>query len=231
MNSCEKNARIVCRMKSVDVTRVIPSRYAISVATVDLPVPVAPPTRMTIGRSSSRSSWYRRSCRSASRPSTSPRVAMAMLLEPVELDDVARRAREVVADAPRERVRAIGRDADRHQRPRHQAARVRQPVLAAERQRHDPARLRSCPYLRRHEREERLVEPGRDDLVVGEHDAGAALERMLRDHVDRGRLDLDEERVRVDASRARRRARRGGRGSATRGRRRRRDGRPERGRW
>ena len=57
MNSCEKNARIVWRMKSVEVTRVIPSRYAISVATVDLPVPVAPPTRMTIGRSSSRSSW------------------------------------------------------------------------------------------------------------------------------------------------------------------------------
>jgi len=26
MNSCEKNARIVCRMKSVEVTRVIPSR-------------------------------------------------------------------------------------------------------------------------------------------------------------------------------------------------------------
>ena len=45
MNSSEKNARIVCRTKSVDVTRVIPSRYAASVATVDLPVPVAPPTR------------------------------------------------------------------------------------------------------------------------------------------------------------------------------------------
>ena len=57
MNSCEKNARIVCRTKSVDVTRVIPRRYAISVATVDLPVPVAPPIRITIGRSSSRNSW------------------------------------------------------------------------------------------------------------------------------------------------------------------------------
>jgi hypothetical protein len=55
MNSWEKNARIVCRMKSVDVTRVMPSRYAISVATVDFPVPVAPPTRIMIGRSSSRS--------------------------------------------------------------------------------------------------------------------------------------------------------------------------------
>ena len=57
MNSCEKKARIVCRMKSVEVTRVIPRRYAISVATVDLPVPVAPPTKTMIGRSSSRSSW------------------------------------------------------------------------------------------------------------------------------------------------------------------------------
>ena len=37
MNSCEKNARIVWRTKSVDVTRVMPSRYATSVATVDLP--------------------------------------------------------------------------------------------------------------------------------------------------------------------------------------------------
>ena len=44
MNSFEKNVRIVCRMKSVDVTRVIPSRCAASVAIVDLPVPVAPPT-------------------------------------------------------------------------------------------------------------------------------------------------------------------------------------------
>jgi hypothetical protein len=51
MNSSEKNARIVCRMKSVDVTRVMPSRYAISVAIRDFPVPVAPPTSTTIGRS------------------------------------------------------------------------------------------------------------------------------------------------------------------------------------
>ena len=49
MNSREKNARIVWRTKSVDVTRVIPSRCATSVATVDLPVPVAPPMSTTIG--------------------------------------------------------------------------------------------------------------------------------------------------------------------------------------
>ena len=53
----------------------------------------------------------------------------------------------------------------------------------------------------------RSSRPGRDDLVVGEHDAGAARERMLGDDVDRGRLDLDEVRVGVDAPRARPRAR------------------------
>ena len=44
MNSLEKNARIVWRTKSVEVTRVMPSRCAASVASVDFPVPVAPPT-------------------------------------------------------------------------------------------------------------------------------------------------------------------------------------------
>ena len=39
-----------------DVTRVTPRRYAISVATVDLPVPVASPMSTMIGRSSSSSS-------------------------------------------------------------------------------------------------------------------------------------------------------------------------------
>ena len=56
MNSSEKNARIVWRTKSVEVTRVMPSRCATSVATVDLPVPVAPPTSTTIGMSRLRSS-------------------------------------------------------------------------------------------------------------------------------------------------------------------------------
>ena len=45
MNSGEKNARIVWRMKSVDATRVMPSRCATSAATVDLPVPVEPPIK------------------------------------------------------------------------------------------------------------------------------------------------------------------------------------------
>jgi hypothetical protein len=77
MNSFEKNARMVCRMKSVDVTRVMPSRYAASVATVDLPVPVAPPTSTMIGKSSSCSSRKRRKRRTASEPSASPRTSTA----------------------------------------------------------------------------------------------------------------------------------------------------------
>ena len=52
MNSSEKNARIVWRITSVDVTRVIPRRCATSVATLDLPLPVPPPIITTIGRSS-----------------------------------------------------------------------------------------------------------------------------------------------------------------------------------
>ena len=52
MNSWEKKARIVWRTKSVDVTRVMPSRHAASVATVDLPVPVAPPMSTMSGSSS-----------------------------------------------------------------------------------------------------------------------------------------------------------------------------------
>ena len=49
MYSGAKNARSVCRTMSVEVTRLIPSRCATSVATVDLPVPVAPPMRTMIG--------------------------------------------------------------------------------------------------------------------------------------------------------------------------------------
>ena len=77
MNAGEKNARIVCRMKSVDVTRVIPSRWAVSVAIVDLPVPVAPPTRRMIGMSSWRSAWSRRRRRIVRLPSASPSTSEA----------------------------------------------------------------------------------------------------------------------------------------------------------
>ena len=77
MNSAEKNARIVWRTKSVDVTRVMPRRCADSVATVDLPVPVAPPTSRITGRSSSRSAANCRSRRIVPAPSASPSTATA----------------------------------------------------------------------------------------------------------------------------------------------------------
>ena len=77
MNSGEKKARIVWRMKSVDVTRVIPSRCAASVAIVDLPVPVAPPMSRMTGTSSWCSAWSRRSRRIVRPPSSSPRTSAA----------------------------------------------------------------------------------------------------------------------------------------------------------
>ena len=64
--------------------------------------------------------------------------------------------------------------------------------------------------------------PARYDVVRREHDLGATRERSLGDDVDRRRLQLDEEDVRVDPSRAPRGAPRGRRGCPTRGRRRRR---------
>ena len=77
-SSSLKNARIVWRMKSVDVTRVMPSRCAASVATIDLPVPVAPPTSRTIGTSSERSAASRRSREMTTAPAASPRTSAAV---------------------------------------------------------------------------------------------------------------------------------------------------------
>ena len=54
-----------------------PEPVRASVATVDLPVPVAPPTRTITGRSSSWSSRKRRSRRTASEPSSSPSTSIA----------------------------------------------------------------------------------------------------------------------------------------------------------
>ena len=89
-----KYARIVWRMKSVEVTRVIPSRWAVSVATVDLPVPVAPPTSRTIGRSRACNDASPRKCETTRRPSGSPSTSARELLEPFGLDRArARRAR------------------------------------------------------------------------------------------------------------------------------------------
>ena len=73
-------------MKSVEVTRVIPSRWAASVATVDLPVPVAPPTSSRIGRSSAAQR------REPAHPEDDPSALVLAeqlggdLLEPLELD-------------------------------------------------------------------------------------------------------------------------------------------------
>ena len=123
------------------------------------------------------------------RPSSSPRSARSS----------SSRAREL--------VRALGRDAGRDQRARHQPLRVGQPVLAAERQRLGAAPLAHARTAVLGEREQRARRgPSRDDLVVGEHDLDAARGRRLGDDVDRRRLDLDDVDLGVDARRARARS-------------------------
>ena len=69
MYSSAKNARSVWRTTSVDVTRLMPSRYATSVATVDLPVPVAPPISRMIGLAHAGTCCGRRDSTASSRPS------------------------------------------------------------------------------------------------------------------------------------------------------------------
>ena len=223
MNSGEKNARIVWRMKSVEATRVIPSRWATSAATVDLPVPVEPPISTMIGTSSV--------CRSASRcrrptarsPSSSPSISAREHVEPLELDRPLATLGEIDLDPPRELVRTVGGNAGRDQRARHHALRIRQ----ARRRRAAAARrggVGSCDAAR-----ERVPAAARrcrraTTSLRREHDALAVRQRMLGDDVDRGGLQLDEIRVGVDR-RARRAARRDRRGWPRRGRRRRRGAR------
>ena len=92
MNSFEKNVRIVCRMKSVDVTRVMPRRCAASVAIVDLPVPVAPPTRSSSGSSSRWSASILRSRRTVRAASSSPMSSDASSPRRSRSSDIAPRS-------------------------------------------------------------------------------------------------------------------------------------------
>ena len=129
MNSSEKNARIVWRTKSVDVTRVIPSRCATSVATVDLPVPVAPPTSTTSGTSSSSQlAGSGGAGRRDGAPSSLAEHLDRELLDPVEVGASAAASRRGPARrGARARTRRATPSPVRDQRARHQALRVRQP--------------------------------------------------------------------------------------------------------
>ena len=166
-------------------------------ATVDFPVPVEPPISTMIGTSSD--------CRSESLRSRRDR-ALALLVaehlarqlaQPVDLDRALAALGEVELDPPRQQVGAVGRDAGRDQRARHQPLRVRQPGVA-ERQRLAVAALAHARRSTRREREQLLVESCRDQIVRGEHDAARPRQRVLGDDVDRCRLQLDEVRVGID---------------------------------
>ncbi len=200
MNSSEKKARIVCRMKSVDVTRVMPRRCATSAATVDLPVPVDPPISTINGTSSACRSASRRSRSTARSPSCVSQRLARELVEPCEVDGALAALGEIDLDAPREAVGAIRCDPDGDQRPRHQALRIGK-LRVAERQRIAVARPAHQAAIRAGARSSSTASRSpveRHDVVRGEHDAAVVRERVLGDHVDRRRLDLDEIRIGIE---------------------------------
>ena len=145
MNSREKNARIVCRMKSVDVTRVIPRRCAASVASVDLPVPVAPPTSKTTGSSRCCNACSRRRRRIVRPASGSPSTSPGDLRQPVEVELERAPLHHVRVGATGELVGAGRRQARRRERAGHQSLRPWRPLVAAERQRCQIAALAHTP--------------------------------------------------------------------------------------
>ena len=149
-------------------------------------------------------------------PSSSPSVSRASSLEPLERRSTSRRARRG-RPRPAARARTRGRPETpaRDQRPRHQALRVRQAVLAAERQRLAGAGARVIAATASRAIASRRASSSRRGRAAERDDARCrrtrprtpALERGLGDDVDRGRLDLDEVDVGVDARRGPRAAR------------------------
>ena len=210
MNSFEKNARIVCRMKSVDVTRVIPSRCAASVASVDLPVPV----RAADEEHDRRVELLKRL--QAAQPAHRPaRVGLAEhldreLAEPVEVE--TRRAR-----APGGRLGAAGQLV---------GPRQRQPVAGSARairpfenggQSSPPSGNRSKISPLAHEATASAASRRSSASRSGSPDSGTTsfaasttstprASAVLGDHVDRGGLQLDEQDVGVDPLQLRARA-------------------------
>ncbi len=196
-------------MKSVDVTRVIPSRCAASVASVDFPVPVAPPTSSTTGESSCCSACSRRSRRIVRLASGSPSTSTASSLSRSRSRPVALPLLEVGVRAPGQLVGPRQRQPGGGQRARHQALRERRPVVAAERQRSEISPLAhavaTASAASRRNSASRSGSPGSGTTSFeASTTSDAARQRFLGDHVDRGGLQLDKEHVRVDPGQLRR---------------------------
>ena len=180
-----KKARSTWRITSVAITRLIPSRPASMVASVDLPTPVVPPIRTTSGRSSRPSRVQARKRRTAVSPSSAWQHLLADRVQALHVQLARRRARRAAA-----RPRAPARTSAR--------ARARWPTGSApsgpsSRAARGPCGRRSS---RRH-RAQAAPSPGAavvdaDGAVAQEDHAGALCPRPPGDRVDRGRLQLGE---------------------------------------
>ena len=167
-------------MKSVEVTRVIPSRCAASVAIVDLPGP-----RRAADEQDDRDVELPQRVEPTQPPHRAAALGLAQhlrreLAEPVEVDAVGAARREVGVGTTGELVRARDRQPGRGERAGHQALRPRRAVVAAERQRSEIAPLahRTTSGATRHglRREplelvvERRLARDRHDVVRGQDD-------------------------------------------------------------
>ena len=189
----------------------IPSRCAASVASVDLPVPVAPPTSRTTGSSRCCSACRRRRRRIVRPASGSPSTSAAISASRSRSSSSDAALDHVRVGAPGELIGSGRRQPGRRERARHQPFRPRRAFVAAERQRCEIAALAHTPTAAARDRLGRQpleldVEVGlageRHDVVRREDDGDPEPIGLLGHDVDRGGLDLDDEHVGVEAARA-----------------------------
>ena len=186
----------------------MPSRWAASVAIVDLPVPVAPPTSSTIGTSRCWSACSRRSRRIVRVPSVSPSSSTASVAAGRGRADARPCAMRSASASRASSYARVVRQPRGRERARHQALRPRRAFVAAERERcqiatgvHATLTGTRCiaSTATRSNASSRSGSPGSgDDVVRGDDDSDPAAMRLLGDHVDGSGLQLDHERLGID---------------------------------
>ena len=184
----------------------IPSRCAASVATVDLPVPVAPPT------SSDDRDVERAERRERAEPDERPapprsrRAARTRASRSRSSSTERRPSRSARAPGGSRARRRLDLDPGGDERPLHQRFRVGKPVGVAERQRVAVVRLIRRAPPRAASASSASSSPGATRSLPARTTRAAAGERVLGDEVDRRALELDQVGVGVELASSRRSA-------------------------
>ena len=126
----EEGAHDLAHGVGATTTRVMPRRWASWVASVLLPTPVVPPTRMTSGWARRVRFCHLRKRAMVSLPSASPSAAVAISCEALQGDRALAAVVQPLADRRGDLVGALGRQAGGHERLRHEALGVGQRRVA-----------------------------------------------------------------------------------------------------